>query len=549
MRKLLFVVFCLLAMGSAFAQVNQDSILVIPKTSIAPTIDGVMDSTWKLVGQTLVTKLEAGQTAPDDWFDLFCDVRIMADDVNIYYFFNIQDDLLEPDPDNASNWEFDSMEFFSDADNSDTNPYDSIDDVQIRFNLGQAALDEIDVGYGTGTSWNLATTNWQYAIEETDLGWNLEVSIPIADLQIEPGTEFGIDFQLNDRDNEVSQEHKFRWWAPSEPAWSDASLFGTGMLATTLTIDNAALNIPKTATAPAIDAAMGANEWADAAMISVDNLDANHAIDLMVDEFDVRSNAYLKWDDTNLYLYFKIWDDLVEGTADNTNNWEWDSIELFFDADNSDTNPYDGVDDIQIRFNIGQEGTDLIDAGYGTGTSWSWNAAGVSYEAAETDDGWDLEIAMPIADLNVDPGTEFGFDIQLNDRDDDVGQQTVYRWWAPSEPAWSNAALFGTAELVDYGTAVEEKAPVTVASFDLAQNYPNPFNPSTTISYSIPSRSSVKLSVFDIIGKEVARLVDETQSAGHHTITFDGSRLASGVYFYRLETNSTVAMRKMTLMK
>ncbi len=87
------------------------------------------------------------------------------------------------------------------------------------------------------------------------------------------------------------------------------------------------------------------------------------------------------------------------------------------------------------------------------------------------------------------------------------------------------------------------------SDFALEQNYPNPFNPSTVISYQLPANSHVWLSVFDIIGQKVATLVDGNQSAGVHTVRFDGRNLASGLYFYRLSTPGHVFVRKMLLMK
>ena len=86
-------------------------------------------------------------------------------------------------------------------------------------------------------------------------------------------------------------------------------------------------------------------------------------------------------------------------------------------------------------------------------------------------------------------------------------------------------------------------------NFALHQNYPNPFNPSTTITYILGHRSPVCLKVFDVLGREVATLVDEVQGAGFKTVEFDASRLASGVYFYRLRANDFVVNKKMMLTK
>lgn len=83
----------------------------------------------------------------------------------------------------------------------------------------------------------------------------------------------------------------------------------------------------------------------------------------------------------------------------------------------------------------------------------------------------------------------------------------------------------------------------------LQQNYPNPFNPSTTISYQLPAFSAVTLRVYDVLGKEVATLVEGVQQAGSHTVVFDGSSLRSGVYFYRIQAGSFQATRKLMLIK
>lgn len=83
----------------------------------------------------------------------------------------------------------------------------------------------------------------------------------------------------------------------------------------------------------------------------------------------------------------------------------------------------------------------------------------------------------------------------------------------------------------------------------LAQNYPNPFNPSTAIDFALPVDGNVKLIVTNLLGQTVATLVDRPMSAGWHSFTFDASRLASGVYLYRLEHNGTVDIKRMTLVK
>ena len=85
--------------------------------------------------------------------------------------------------------------------------------------------------------------------------------------------------------------------------------------------------------------------------------------------------------------------------------------------------------------------------------------------------------------------------------------------------------------------------------FKLNQNYPNPFNPITTIQYSIPQRSVVSLKVYDILGNEVATLVNEAKNVGIYTVSFNASQLASGIYFYKLQAGSFVETKKMILLK
>ncbi|MBM4168628.1 MAG: T9SS type A sorting domain-containing protein [Ignavibacteria bacterium] len=92
------------------------------------------------------------------------------------------------------------------------------------------------------------------------------------------------------------------------------------------------------------------------------------------------------------------------------------------------------------------------------------------------------------------------------------------------------------------------------ATFELFDNYPNPFNPSTTIRYSIPSQSLVKLKVFDLLGKEIVTLVNEPQNAGTYQVEWNGrdmmgSAVSSGVYFYRLEGSGFAASKKLVLLK
>ena len=90
---------------------------------------------------------------------------------------------------------------------------------------------------------------------------------------------------------------------------------------------------------------------------------------------------------------------------------------------------------------------------------------------------------------------------------------------------------------------------ITPIEFELSQNYPNPFNPSTKIKYQIPETEKVTLKVFDILGKEVATLVDREMRAGKYEVDLNGNSLTSGIYFYQLRTGNFVETKKMILLK
>ncbi len=132
-------------------------------------------------------------------------------------------------------------------------------------------------------------------------------------------------------------------------------------------------------------------------------------------------------------------------------------------------------------------------------------------------------------------------------------------------PDWTNLEDKITLVLIDEGndgtiddtlilknelTNIKDKGSLTIPEeFYLSQNYPNPFNPTTTIRYSIPQNSKVTLKVYDILGREVATLVNEAKQPGNYEVAFNGSGLASGIYFYRLQAGNFSATKKLILMK
>ncbi len=96
-------------------------------------------------------------------------------------------------------------------------------------------------------------------------------------------------------------------------------------------------------------------------------------------------------------------------------------------------------------------------------------------------------------------------------------------------------------------TSVENE--LTPVAFSLEQNYPNPFNPATMIKFNIPEATNVSLKIYDVLGNEIATLLNEEKNKGSYEVNFNATNLSSGIYFYKLEAGNFVQTRKMILMK
>jgi hypothetical protein len=166
--------------------------------------------------------------------------------------------------------------------------------------------------------------------------------------------------------------------------------------------------------------------------------------------------------------------------------------------------------------------------------------------------------------LNWSTATETnnrGFEIQrsVNNREftaiDFVqghGTTTDKREYSYLDNSGAAGTIYYRLKQIDYDGTFEYSQVVEVAkvvSYELSQNYPNPFNPTTTITYSIPQNSFVTLKVYDVLGSEVAELVNGTVEAGIHKINFNAFNLNSGVYFYTIKAGNFNETKKLMLMK
>ncbi len=165
----------------------------------------------------------------------------------------------------------------------------------------------------------------------------------------------------------------------------------------------------------------------------------------------------------------------------------------------------------------------------------------INLAVTATEPGYIVELAIPKterANLMLEEGNNIGYHIDYHDiSNEGIGAYTYDQW----SYVYMN---FSGLKATD-----AEPDQQTVHTFDLQSNYPNPFNPSTTIEYSVGQPAEVTLNVYNMLGREVATLVDEQKSAGAYKVQFDARNLSSGVYFYRLQAGNKSQVQKMTLIK
>ncbi len=112
-----------------------------------------------------------------------------------------------------------------------------------------------------------------------------------------------------------------------------------------------------------------------------------------------------------------------------------------------------------------------------------------------------------------------------------------------------NGTLTGNGTFCNAQVDVETDSILVPSKFEISQNYPNPFNPRTVIRYQLPLASHISLKVYDVLGNEIAALVNEEKPAGSYKVEFDASNLSSGIYLYKIQAENFVETKKMLLLK
>jgi hypothetical protein len=121
--------------------------------------------------------------------------------------------------------------------------------------------------------------------------------------------------------------------------------------------------------------------------------------------------------------------------------------------------------------------------------------------------------------------------------------------WGTTLAAMQAAADSADVRFKKVFTSIQQTSQAVPQSTSLLQNYPNPFNPGTVIEFQLHHAGEVSLSVYDVLGREVAVLAGGTMNAGTYRVPFDGRQLASGIYYYRLVAGSFIESKRMLLVK
>lgn len=324
-------------------------------------------------------------------------------------------------------------------------------------------------------------------------------------------------------------------------------------------------------TVPAFRADGSLKEWTDAGIKPIamkmsdgsGTLVTNQKID---NDADLSVLSYLAVDKDYLYVAFDITDDVVaagkEAAAD---SWLRDCPDLFLGLYNYHGATHSAylrgnTPDYHFRFN-----NDRVI--FDNPGSDSLLMAGTNYKFQEKlSGGYTIEAKISLSDIAkkrtggftgtdqvfvpVD-GMRIPIDFSVNDNDG-TGREGILTYSpANQDQSWGDFSRWtytwvGTKMYVT-GVQITNEGPVS--DYALSQNYPNPFNPTTTIKYSIAKPGMVSLKIYDVVGREVATLVNQEQGTGSYQVTFDASRLSSGLYLYRIQAGDFSAVNKMMLIK
>lgn len=283
---------------------------------------------------------------------------------------------------------------------------------------------------------------------------------------------------------------------------------------------------------------------------------------LVTDAADASADIYVAAGDDALYVAFDVTDDRVTpvpaGTTDE--RWMWDGTELyigFYDSRGARHNAYQTGAESDYKFQFYTEvarfdlagGKDVAVAGDGN----------YAFEVKDNGLGYVIEARLPYEAFLFEGAPAFApengwmvpFDVVVMDNDSQTKSREGILTYSPfnNDNSWSSTMNWFWAYAGTELRPVSAGASDVPQQYALDQNYPNPFNPATVIGYTLPQTGRVTLSVYNVLGQQVAMLVDGVQTAGSYEVRFDASTLPSGVYLYTIEAGTFSQTRRMTLVR
>ena len=455
----------------------------------------------------------------------------------------------------AAAWEYEFVRKGSDF----TAPAQAEDIVALAGEYANAVT-WVDVPGEAGETYSVYASRKPFAdTSPAALVGNVDVDLVAADVAEDVGSaEHALTIPLSDR------------WASYYYAVVCTDAVGNvGLVsATEGAVNNKVRGIPVVSLSPPADfvADGDISEWEASGIqpfqmgVSINSMGTPKVIGTVDDDADASVKLYLAVDDTVLYMAADITDNYFH--VGDGNWWEQDALELFIGL-------FDKRGARQGGFTRGASPYyKLVFKGDTT-----WKEMGASAGLGKSGDGNYFnsgEVGSPDAIIEF----KIRFDA-LAAIDGDSVFKPVKGMRIPIEPVWHDNDGAGAWE----GNIVMSKnnndnawqTPATwshtfignqdgdvlstedknliATTFSLKENYPNPFNPTTTIEYSIGIAGPTRLMVYDVLGREVVKLVDEYRPIGSHKVVWNANNMPSGIYFYRLETSSFIRTQKMILMK
>ena len=432
--------------GPALDDTKTQVALQLPE---APIIDGILDpnESWSWAGgaagnywrvsydENLEDLFRGGgpvdgpSELPFDANDLEYNIYTGVDDENLYIAIEVKDDWIETDSaeagsENGQTWLDDSVEIFIDGDNSnfderstDGNPevIDTGGQFVITANNAYRQAEAGNPGYGPNDAW--------YALTElTDTGYVAEFRISLDAIgNPQPGDVIGFNVGVNDDDTSGGSNRQVLWSGATHIESTYGNLFIGGRTYTA----------PKSST-PTIDGVVNAAEYESATAVVLNSHTGSYHIGVGNDEWEDGDHSLTAWivhDDEAIYVGIdaiddQIYTDSAEAGSEDGQTWVDDSIEIFFDADESNLAGRDTEKQFEGQYVLTPNGArrdnEANNPSFGASADWFAATAG-------TDEGYQMEFKITKASLGIADGASVGFNIAMND-DDGAGRKSQLNW-------------------------------------------------------------------------------------------------------------------------